>query len=197
MTDRQGMLGSVTPGMSKKVTSLGSFVTESGEECSYTSTATQTILKIQNEKLIVLSMESFAPQSTTACINANTQAYEERILFYEEKPLLSSDLEALDKATPDLASLIRTGEIVTMKLNLKAVQEDGTTVTDLVTIQYDLSKPSFKNLVLNQGTGYSTTTTDITNIDPNSTDLSDVLFCENNDGDNGECVQGNYSDILF
>lgn len=197
MNERKAVLESINPGMSKKVVSTGSFQTETGEECSYTLTSTQTVLKVTADKIIVYSGESFAPAATSACTDAGAIAYDERVLFYDQVPGLSNELAAIDNTSGDVASINQAGDLVTVQLNLKAPQEDGTVISDDVTVQYNLSQSAFKNLVLNQGSGYSFVTSSIADIDVNSIDLTDVLFCDGEESDRKECAPGNYSDILF
>lgn len=197
MTQRQSQLELVAPGMSKRVLTASSYITQAGETCEYTETSTQTILRLFGDRMVVVARNSFTPVPSVACTNDNFQAFEETVLFYATLPKLVEDLAALDQNATGLQSAVREGDLVTLKLKLVSVSEDGSTLSDDVTVRYDLSKPSFKNIVLNQGTGYSITTEDVANVDPNSYDLSNVLFCENNDGDNSDCTMGNYSDILF
>jgi len=63
------------------------------------------------------------------------------------------------------------------------------------TYKYDLTKSSFKNIVSYQDKYSTATTSDIGDIDVNSFDLTKVLFCDSADSD--ECVEGDFSDILF
>lgn len=197
MTERQTLLEKVTSGMTRKEVTLASLQTQVGEDCRYKQTVAQTILKVEPERMLVYSLETFAPANTPGCRRGGIRPEVQKMIYYQGLPKLADDLAALDATATDVQSIESSGEVVTMKLDLKTEQEDGTVVTDLVTVSYDLSKPSFKNIVLNQGTDYTTTTTDEADVAPSSVNLTDVLFCENNDGDETECVPGNYSDILF
>lgn len=183
--ERQVQLELVSAGMSKKVTTIGSFITEAGTECGYKQVAVQTVLKIEAEKMFVYSQETYSPANTAACRDSGTRPYAQKILSHEALPKIADDLAALDAQAAGITSIERSGDVVTIKLNVNS---------DLVTVSYDYSKSSFRNLVLNQGTGYSTTTADAQDVSPQSIDLSNVLFCVD---DESECVPGNYSDILF
>lgn len=196
MTERQAQVESVTVGMTKKETTLGTFQTRLNESCRYKQIAIETVLKVELERILIYSHEIFSPANTPGCHRGAVRPEVQKKIYYQARPKLADDLAALDANAADIQSIDRTGEVVTIKLNLKAEQEDGTVDTDLITVAYDLSLPSFKNLILNQGKDYTISTTNEADIVPSSVDLSDILFCENNDGDETECVPGDYSDIL-
>jgi len=183
-TAKKETLEKVHNGMTKKITT-----TSKEDNCGILMTSTQSILKIAGEKVIILSKEKFQPQNTEACRTAgHTTSSDSSILYYETKPTLKNDLEDLDASAASIKSINRAGEIVTMNLD----------VTDeKVTIKYDLTKPSFKNMISSQSVNYKTEIQDVADIDVKKVDLTSVSFCDNNDGDTSECTVGDYSDILF
>lgn len=183
MTQRQLLLEKINPGMSKKLITLVKYPTESGA-CEVTETALQTVLKIEGDKMIVHSQESYAPAQTEAC--AGFESQEAAVIYYEAKPSLAADLANLDEAAGDIKSISKSGDIITMLL--------GSGI-DAVTVKYDLTKPSFKNLIFSQDATQTLTGSDLLDIDVNSIDLRNVFFCESAESEN--CSQGDWSDILF
>ena len=196
MTSRKAQLERVNVGMTKQTVTLSSIPVE-GQDCNFKHTAVQSVLKIEGTKLIVLSKETFSPAVSQACKVSGYKAYSESILFYEDAPSLDADLAELTAASPDIKSLSKAGEIVTMVMDGKIQNEDGTTTTDLVTLKYDLSKSSFRNLISSSSTGISVTTTDAVDINLNTVDLKNVLFCDTSTSDKNTCTKGDFSDILY
>ncbi|WP_408097567.1 hypothetical protein ACJVC5_01270 [Peredibacter sp. HCB2-198] len=192
LTQKQAILEKATPGMSKKVVT-----TAKVEDCQYSQTAIQTILRIEGEKMIVHSKESLTLVPSSACINAGYENYEETVVFYVARPTLSADLEALDASAASIKSLVKAGEQVTMQMDVKETDEDGNTSIEALTFKYDLTRPSFSNLILTEGEGFKTVVTDEKDVDLNTVDLRNVTFCANDDEDSSDCVQGDFSDILF
>lgn len=192
LTQKQAVLEKATPGMSKKVVT-----TAKAQDCQYSQTAVQTILRIEGTKMIVHSKESLTLVPSSACTSAGYENYEETVVFYVEKPSLPSDLAALDASASSITSLVKAGEQVTMLMDVKETDEDGNTSTEKLSFKYDLTKPSFRNLVLTEGEGFKTVVTDQADVDLNTVDLRNVTFCANDDEDNSDCVQGDFSDILF
>lgn len=192
-TARKATLERVNAGMTKKI------VTTAKEgECGFMNTSTQSILKIEGDKVIILSKEKFQPQNTEACRTAGyTTSSESSILYYEEKPSLVNDLADLDESASTIRAINKAGEIVTLNLAVQSTDENGVSSTENVTVKYDLTKPSFKNLISSQSINYRTIIEDIADIDLTKVDLKKVSFCANNDGDTSECTEGDYSDILF
>lgn len=188
-------LEAVNVGISKSTVTTSSVTLADGTKCDYRQTAVQSVLKIEGEKMIVVSKENFRPVANKLCSEAGIEAFEESILFYEAKPTLAQDL--LDLNETDMKSASRAGEILSMTLSGILTNEDGTTTSELMTVKYDLTKSSFKNLILTQTPTVKTETSDMADIDVNTVDLHDVVFCENNDGDKEDCVRGDFSDILF
>ncbi len=187
-TQNQVLLETVNPGMTKKVTTMGTLNSEKGN-CNYRLQSMQTILKIQNDKMIVFAKEKFSPQKSSECIAAGyTTSTDSSLLYFQDKPSLKKDLSDLDLSASDIKTITQTGTIVSLSLQSS---------DDLMTFQYDLTKPSFKNLILSQGHSFKTSSEDLIDIDIKTIDLKKVLFCDNNDGDNSECSEGDYSDILF
>lgn len=179
LSQNQKTLESVYPGMSKKITSVTKFETEKGI-CEVEQTATQTVLSLEGDKIIVFSKESQKPQATETCEGFETASFD--VLFYEAKPNLEADLNDLNSIAKDVKKISRQGNFVTLEMNES-------------TYKYDLTKSSFKNIVSYQDKYSTATTSDIGDIDVNSFDLTKVLFCDSADSD--ECVEGDFSDILF
>jgi hypothetical protein len=196
MTQRQATLEAVNSGMSKKLVHNAKLSVEGGE-CAYRLTTTQTILKIDGEKMLIFSREKFQPAATAICANAQVTSNEDLVLFYEAKPSLALDLADVDASIPSITSIIKAGEIITLNMNVDvpAEEEGGVVTKESLVVKYDLTKSSFRNTILTQGSGFSTTGEDILDIDPRSVDLKKVLFCENNDGDNSDCVEGDFSGL--
>lgn len=192
LLQRQATLEKVNQGMSKKLITLTKIPTEIGF-CELRETAVQTVLKIEGDKIIVHSKENYFPAATPSC--AGFEASEVSVLFYEDKPALASDLADLDASAADIRSIVKAGEIVSMTLSSVVTEDDGTSRTEAVSVKYDLTKPSFKNLIFTQDSTSSTTGEDMADIDVYSINLKKVLFCDSNDSES--CVEGDFSDILF
>lgn len=187
-TQNQTILEKVNPGMTKKVTTTGKIESDSGS-CNYRLISTQTIIKMQNDKMIIFAKEKFSPQKSAECMKVGyTASTENSLLYFQDKPTLAKDLSDLDLSAKDIQSINKMGAVISLDL---------VTENELMTIQYDLTKPSFKNIVLSQTKTFKTLSEDLADLDIKSLDLKKVLFCDNNDGDNSECSEGDYSDILF
>jgi hypothetical protein len=192
LSQRQATLEKVNQGMSKKLIILTKIPTEIGF-CELKETAVQTVLKIEGDKIIVHSKENYVPAATPSC--AGFEASEVSVLFYEDKPALASDLADLDASAADIRSIVKAGEIVSMNLSSVVTEDDGTSRNEAVSVKYDLTKPSFKNLIFTQDSTSSTTGEDMADIDVYSINLKKILFCDSNDSES--CVEGDFSDILF
>ncbi len=186
LSAKKATLERVNAGMTKKM------VTTAAEgSCNYMQTSTQSVLKIETDKIIILSKEKFQPQNSEACRSAgHMTSSENSILYYEEKPSLENDLSDLDAAASGIKAISKAGELITVHL-VDAVSSEN------VTVKYDLTKPSFKYLISSQSVSYKTTIEDVADIDLKTVDLRNVEFCDNNDGDKSECTLGDYSDILY
>jgi hypothetical protein len=195
LQSKKAILEAVNPGMSKTVVTNSSLSINDGPECDFRQTAVQTVLKIEGDRMIILSQEKFQPAATAACTAAEVEAFEESVLFYEAKPSVEQDIQDLNAS--DMKSASRIGDSLTMTVSGALTNDDGTTVNELLTVKYDLTKSSFKNLILSQTPSFKIETTDMPDIDVNTLDLHDVAFCENNDEDKEDCVRGDFSDILF
>lgn len=197
MTSKKATLEQAHVGMTKKLTTTAKETLPAGV-CDYTITSTQTILKFEGERMIVLAKENFAPAASAACQSAGYEAFEESIVFYEDKPSLDGSLKELDALAKDVKSISKAGEIVTLALQVSDTDpETGTTYSDNLSIKYDLSKPAFRNIILNQGQAHKIVGEDQPDTNLSTVNLTNVLFCDNNDGDSSECMQGDFSDILF
>ncbi|MES2527641.1 MAG: hypothetical protein V4598_11165 [Bdellovibrionota bacterium] len=195
LTSKKAVLENVKPGMSKSMTTTSFVALEDGTRCDYTQSSVQTILKLEGDKMIVYSQERFQPVLTAACAQSGMEAFQENVVFFEAKPTLAQDLK--DLTDSDVKTIVRAGEIVTMTVNGVVTNADGTTASELVTVKYDLTKSSFKNLILSQSASLKVETAESADIDVNTVNLTDVVFCENNDADNSDCTRGDFSDILF
>ncbi len=197
MTSKKDTLESFRIGMTKKVTTNAT-AQIGNSSCAYRVISTQSILKAEGDKLIILNKEQFSPAATAACMAAGYEAYVESILYYENKPSLVQDLKDLDESASAIKSIVKNGNLVTMNLVISDVDsETNTTFSDNVTMKYDFSKSSFNNLISTQGNGYSIVSEDLVDVDLKKVDLKNVLFCENNDEDRSDCMEGDFSDILF
>jgi hypothetical protein len=179
LSQRKPVLEKIYQGMAKKLVTKTKFEVDGGF-CESTEVAVQTVLKIEGSKVIVHSQESFVPGASSAC--AVVEPYNISVLFYQTAPSLSDDLSAIDDLASDITALSKAGDIVSMSL--------GTAV-----FQYDLTQSSFKNLISVQDTDYSMVSSDLADINVNAIDLTRILFCESSDSD--QCVEGDFSDILF
>jgi len=179
MTQKKAVIEKINPGMSKKLSTTTRIPTELGP-CELTEELVQTVLKIEGEKIIVHSKEKYTPAATPAC--AGFESSEVGVVFFDDVPSLDKELEDLDASAKDITSISRAGDVVTMKIATS-------------TLVYDFNKPAFKNLISIKDTAFSTTSTDISDIDVNSINLQKVLFCESVDSQN--CIEGDFSDILF
>lgn len=195
LQSKKASLEAVHAGMSKSAVTTAAVILEDGTKCDCRQTAQQSILRIDGEKMIILSKETFQPAVKAACQAAGLESFSEDVLFYEAKPTLAQDLQDLNES--DVKTISKAGEIVTMTVSGTMTNEDGTTASELLTVKYDLSKSSFKNMLLSQSPSFKIETTDAADIDVNAVNLTDVVFCENNDGDKEDCVRGDFSDILF
>lgn len=192
MTQRQATLERINPGMSKTLLTKTRIPTELGP-CELSESAVQTVLKIEGDKIIVHSKESYVPAATPACAGFETQNVS--VIFFEAKPTLAADLADLDETASQIKSISRAGEIISMALSVPVTREDGSQSVENVSVKYDLSKPSFKNTLLIQDSVSTVTGQDMADIDVYSIDLKNVLFCESAESD--QCSQGDWSDILF
>lgn len=197
LTQKKATLEKVNVGMSKKVVTTSKAETESGAVCEYTQTAIQTILRIEGAKMIVHSNEALTLVPSAACTELEFQNYEETVVFYQDKPSAEADIAVLDEAAADIRSIVKSGELVTMKMEVSETDEEGNTLSDSLTFKYDLAKPSFKNLLLTEGKAFKTLILDQADVDVNKIDLRKVTFCANDDADSSDCVEGDFSDILF
>jgi hypothetical protein len=192
LMQRQALLETVSPGMSKRIASRYTIETEAGR-CEVTETADQTVLKIDAEKLIVFSRETYQVAPGAACAGVENQNVS--VVFYEARPTLAADLADLDAVASQIRSISRAGDVVTLGLSVPVPGPDGPARTDAVTVRYDLAKPGFRNTLLVQDSTSAVSTSDLPDVDVNSIDLRKVLFCTGADSD--ECVEGDWSDILF
>lgn len=188
LSERKATIENVAAGMTKKVITKSVVETDSGS-CKFMQAEEQTILKIEGSKMIVHSKESFAPAVSKECSDAGFEAYQETVIFYEDLPQLSDILKGVDESKDEIKSISRAGNIITMT---SSDEEIG-----LITSKLDLTKSSFKNVISMEAQDFSMQTQDLANVDVNSIDLTKVLFCENVDGEFQNCVEGDFSDILF
>jgi len=189
MTTRKVTLEAVNAGMSKKMTTTGTVKDENGQPCAYKLVSTQSILKIDGAKMLVLARERFSPANTPACRAAGyTASTDDSMLYYETTPTLATELADLDSSASSIRSISRAGELVTITVSADQ---------DLLTLTYDMTKSAFKNMIETRSSVHKVVTENMADIDPKSADLKEVFFCDNNDGDNSECTLGDWSDILW
>lgn len=181
-------LEKIYAGMSKKLITSSKVETESGD-CSFTQSAVQSVLKVEGSKIIVHSKENFIPAASSACKEAGYEAYEENILFYEDAPSLAADIKDLEASAKDITSIEKQNDTVTMVVKIEN--------NETLTLKYDLTKSSFKNLISTSGKDFSIISEEQSDVNINQIDLSKILFCENNEGEISNCVEGDFSDILF
>lgn len=193
LTERKATLEAVNAGMSKKVVTTGVFSPGENVTCDYTQVAVQSVLKIEGDKIIVLSEEEFYPGNGLGCqgVEKSTQ----KVLFFDDKPSLADDLADLQAS--DVQSISRAGDVVTMVVNGTVTEEDGTEGTQSVTVKYDLTKPSFKNVLSTETKDLKSVTSEVGEKDLKTVDLKNVTFCPAADSPEEDCTQGDYSDILF
>ena len=193
MTAKKATLEKVNAGMTKKVVT-----TAKDGECNFMMTSVETVLKIDGEKVYLLSKEKFQPQNSPACRTAGyTATTEQSILYTEAKPSIASEIADLDVFAQDIKAITRAGDLITMNISLVDTDEEGRTTTENITSKFDLSKPIFKYNTSSQSINFRTVTEEMIDVNLQTVDLKKVLFCDNNDGDETECVEGDFSDILF
>ena len=192
---KKASLEAVHAGMSKSMVTIASMTLDDGTKCDYKQTAIQTILGIEGEKMIIFSKEVFQPAAKAECQAAGLEPFSEDVLFYEAKPSLAQDLQDLNQS--DVKSISKAGEIVTMTVGGTMTNADGTASAELLTVKYDLTKSSFRNMIFSQNSVFKTETIDSADVDVNSVNLTDVVFCASDDSDTQDCVRGDFSDILF
>lgn len=183
LSQKQSVLEKVYQGMSKKMITKYKLETDNGL-CDMTLVSDQTVLKVEGEKIIVHASDAYQTAASTAC--AGIEGQNSKSIFFEDKPSLKQDLADLDAIAAQVKSISKVGDLVTMTF---------TAETQNVTVKYDLSKSSFRNTLLIQDSSMTVTTSDLSDVDVNQFDLTDILFCESAESDN--CTQGNWSDILY
>jgi hypothetical protein len=193
LTERKATLEAVNAGMSKKVVTTGVFAPEEDVICDYTQVSTQSVLRIEGDKIIVLSEEEFFPGKGLGCQGVEKSL--EKVVFFEAKPSLTDELADLEAS--DVQSITKNGDIVTMVVNGTITDEDGTEETQAVTVKYDLTKSSFKNVLSTETKDLKSVTTEAADKDLTQVDLKKVTFCPASDSPEEECMEGDFSDILF
>jgi hypothetical protein len=189
LTQKKSSLEKISAGMSKKIVTSSKVPTELGF-CEISETAVQTVLKIENNKIIVHSKEKYVPGSTPSCAGFETQ--EVSVIFFEDKPTLAKDIEELEEISSDITSINRAGNIITLELD---TVPQGATSPEKVTVKYDISKPSFKSMVSTQGLKQTIKVEEMADVNVNTISLKKVLFCDS--VNSSQCAEGDYSDILF
>jgi hypothetical protein len=191
MTTRKATLEKFNVGMSKKITSLNVVAYDDVPGCKFKQVSTQSVLKIEAKRALVLAKNRNFPANTPACRDAGFSKPENETgsIFYISKPSLEEDLKDLDAMAASIRTISRAGEIVTMEVFTESLN---------VTIKYDLTKPSFKNMILSQDAESRTITEEVADIDISKVDLTKVSFCGVDEEGNSECTpEADYSDILF
>jgi hypothetical protein len=183
LTQNQSSLEKINVGMSKRLVTHYKKSTEVGD-CLYSKVVDETVMSIEaeRERMIVYSLAKTVPVVSEACTKAEIKNFEERMLSYESKPSLKNDLADLDKS--EVTTISRDADLV--KMEVSGADHKVEQVT------YDLRKPSYRNLISMTQENESMTSTDLADLDVNTVDLKNILFC-----DEDECSQGDFSDILF
>ena len=193
LAQKKASLEVLRPGMAKQLTTVSSFESEDGAICNYVQTSTQTVLKIEGDKMIVLSDESFKPGSEAGC--EGSEEFSEKVLFFEDVPTLAG-LEA-DLRQTLVQSIVVNGSIANLNVTVSGVDEEGNPASESLKLLYNLSQPLFKIVSRIEGELYTTTMTDLPDANLMGVDLRDVLFCPSADAQDEECAEGDFSDILF
>lgn len=190
-------LENIQTGTTKQVVS-----TMSSSNCTYRITSTDILLKIEDKKAIIYSKEKFQPQNTEACRAIGyTASSEQDYLYFEEKPEVELEIKDLDSLSSSIKKVTKSGNIYTLNIALTSTDENGQSKTENITNKYDITKNLFTYGVSSQAVSFSTTTTELPKTDLKTISLKSVIFCDNTaedtDNDGPECVEGDYSDILF
>lgn len=193
LTQKKATLEVLRPGMAKKLTTVSSFESEDGELCNYVQTSTQSVLKIEGDKMIVLSDETFNPGPEAGCLGS--EAFSEKVLFFEDVPTIAQ-LSA-DLRETQVLSINLNGNVASLNVNTTSFDEDGNPATENLKLLYNLGLPLFKLVSRIDGEFFMTTMTDLPDTNLMAVDLTDVLFCPSADSQDEECAEGDFSDILF
>jgi hypothetical protein len=180
LTAKKETLEKVYQGQSKKLVSFSDFDTDLGT-CKFTETIVQTVLKIEDDNVILHSKESFIPAQSKAC--EGQEAQEVAYITFEEKPTVATEVKEFEAIEKEINSISKEKDIVTLVLSA-----DG----QKATYKYDLSKSFFNYLLVAEDSLTKITGEDIADVDVYSIDLTKVLFCEAD-----YCTEGDWSDILF
>ncbi len=193
LAQKKASLEVLTPGMSKQLTTVSSFESEDGTVCNYVQTSTQTVLKIEGDKMIVLSDETFKPGSEAGCVGS--EEFSEKVLFFEDVPTLAG-LEA-DLRETQVQSIQMNGNMVNLSVMAMGTDEEGNPASENLKLLYNLGMPLFKIVSRIEGELYTTTMTNLPDMNLIGVDLTNVLFCPSADSQDEECAEGDFSDILF
>lgn len=188
MLSKKDALEVVTPGISKRLTTLSYIDLEDGKRCNYKQVADQSILKVQDDRVLVYSLQKFMPANTPDCLQNGYRPFAEKILFYDVKPTVALEIEGFELAETEITSINRSGNQVSIIMN---EDEESTTFT------FDMNRPLFKNLISTKSSYLTITGEDLPDVNPSSIDLTKVLFCDMEEGEASDCVEGDYSDFLF
>jgi hypothetical protein len=193
LTQKKASLEFLRPGMTKKLITISSFESEDGEVCNYEQSSLQSVLKIEGEKMIVLSDETFTPGPEAGC--EGSEAFREKVLFFEDVPTLSQ-LEA-DLRQTQVLTINLNGNLAQLNVKAAGVDEDGNPMMENLKLLYNLNMPLFKMVSKIESELYTTTMTDMPDANLITVDLTNVLFCPAADSQDEDCAEGDFSDILF
>lgn len=188
MLSKKDALEVVTAGMSKRLTTLSYIELEDGKRCNFKQVVDQSVLKVQDDRMLVYSLQKFMPANTPDCLQNGYRPFAEKLLFYDVKPTIAMEIEELELAKTEITSITRSGNQVSIVVN----DEEGS-----ITSNYDINLPLFKNLVSMKSSYLTITGEHLPNVNPSSIDLTKVLFCDMEEGEASDCVEGDYSDFLF
>lgn len=193
LSAKKASLEVLYPGMAKKLTTVSSFESEDGAVCNYVQTSAQTVLKIEGDKMIILSDESFKPGPEAGC--EGSEEFSEKVLFFEDVPTLVG-LEA-DLRETQVQSIIVNGNVTNLNVVATGMDEDGNPASESLKLLYNIGMPLFKMVSRIEGELFTTTMSDLPDANLFSLDLTDVLFCPSADAQDEDCAEGDFSDILF
>lgn len=193
LAQKKADLEVLRPGMAKQLTTVSSFESEDGSICNYVQTSTQTVLKIEGDKMIVLSDETFKPGPEAGCVGS--EEFTEKVLFFEDVPTLVG-LES-DLRETQVQSIMVNGNIANLNVMATGTDEEGNPASENLKLLYNIGMPLFKIVSRIEGELYTTTMSDLPDANLMAVDLTNVLFCPSADAQDEECAEGNFSDILY
>ena len=127
----------------------------------------------------------------------DTEPFSERIMYYKDIPTVAAFNLELDRDASSISSIKKKDDLVVMNMKFTSVDEEGVEVVETSEITYDLSGPLFSIVSSTDSQNIWSSTSLENDRDLAVIDLSNILFCDNNDEDLSDCAEGDFSDILF